>query len=142
VLDALCRVIHSIARSAAGCESGTAAGTRPVVVDLTPASQQMNFYVLIGHGGKASVLSVTLDKATQDDLTAMFKRLADPIVDGDHVAFDPGYRADEGKIVTISSYALPAVLSVLETATVAANLPAVAEADIIDGAVRGVIGVE
>ena len=88
------------------------------------------------------MLSVTLDKATQDDLTAMFKRLADPIVDGDHVAFDPGYRADEGKIVTISSYALPAVLSVLETATVAANLPAVAEADIIDGAVRGVIGVE
>ena len=70
----------------------------------------MNFYVLIGHGGKASVLSVTLDKAAQDDLTAMFERLADPIVDGDHVAFDPGYRADEGEIVTISPYALPSVL--------------------------------
>ena len=37
---------------------------------------------------------------------------------------------------------LPSVLSMLETATVAANLPAVAEADMLDGAVRGVIGVE
>lgn len=102
----------------------------------------MNFYVLIGHGGRASVLGVTLDKAAQDDLTSLFKRLADPIVEGEHVTFDPGYRADEGEIVTISPYALPSVLSVLETATVAANLPAVAEVDMLDGAVRGVIGVE
>jgi hypothetical protein len=102
----------------------------------------MNFYVLIGHGGKASLLGVTLDKTAQDDLTEMFKRLADPIVDGEHVAFDPGYRADEGEIVTISPYSLPSVLSVLETATVATDLPAVAEADMLDGAVRGLIGVE
>ena len=61
---------------AAGCQSGATAGPRPVVVDLTSASQQMNFYVLIGHGGKASVLGVTLDKAAQDDLTSLFKRLA------------------------------------------------------------------
>jgi hypothetical protein len=49
----------------------------------------MSFYVLIGHGAKAAVLAVTLDKPAQDDLTAMFTPLAEAIVDGDHVSFDP-----------------------------------------------------
>lgn len=71
----------------------------------------MNFYVLTGQGAKAAVLAVTLDKAAQDDLTGMFKRLADAIVEGDHVAFDPGYRADEGEVVTLSSYELSSGLS-------------------------------
>ena len=102
----------------------------------------MNFYALIGHGAKAAVLAVTLDKNAQNDLTAMFKRLADTIVDGDHVAFDPGYRADEGEIVTISLYELPSALSLLGAASIAANLPAVTEADMTAGAVRGVIGVD
>jgi hypothetical protein len=88
------------------------------------------------------VLAVTLDKAAQNDLRAMFKRLADVIVDGDHVAFDPGNRANEGEIVTISSYELPSGLSLLGSASVAAELPAVTESDMIDGAVRGVVGVE
>jgi hypothetical protein len=102
----------------------------------------MNFYVLIGHGAKAAVLAVTLDKPAQDDLSAMFTPLADAIVDGEHVSFDPGYRADEGEIVTISPYALPSMLSLLGSATVAADLPAVTEADMADGAVRGVVGVD
>ena len=102
----------------------------------------MNFYVLVGQGTKAAVLAVTLDRAAQDDLTAMFKRLSDAIVAGDHVAFDPGYRADEGEIVTISSYELPSGLSLLGSASVAADLPAVTEPDMLDGAVRGVIGVD
>src|SRR5437762_3232365 len=102
----------------------------------------MNFYVLIGQSAKAAVFAVTLDKAAQNDLTAMFKRLADAIVDGDHVTFDPGYRADEGEIVTISSYALTSVLAPLGSASVGADLPAVTEADMIDGAVRGVVGVD
>jgi hypothetical protein len=102
----------------------------------------MNFYVLTGQGATAAVLAVTLDKAAQNDLRAMFKRLADVIVDGDHVAFDPGNRANEGEIVTISSYELPSGLSLLGSASVAAELPAVTESDMIDGAVRGVVGVE
>jgi hypothetical protein len=73
----------------------------------------MNFYVLTGQGATAAVLAVTLDRAAQHDLRAMFKRLADVIVDGHHVAFDPGHRANEGEIVTISSYELPSGLSLL-----------------------------
>jgi hypothetical protein len=102
----------------------------------------MNFYVLTGQGATAAVLAVTLDKAAQNDLRAMFKRLADVIVEGDHVAFDPGNRANEGEIVTISSYELPSGLSLLGSESVAAELPAVTESDMIDGAVRGVVGVE
>jgi hypothetical protein len=102
----------------------------------------MNFYLLTGQGAKAAVLAVTLDKAAQDDLRAMFKRLADAIVDGDHVAFHTGYRPDEGEIVTISSYEPPSGLSLLGSASVAADLPAVTERDMVDSAVREVVGVE
>jgi hypothetical protein len=102
----------------------------------------MNFYLLTGQGATAAVLAVTLDRAAQNDLRAMFKRLADVIVDGDHVPFDPGNRANDGEIVTISSYELPSGLSLLGSASVAADLPAVTESDMIDGAVRGVVGVE
>jgi hypothetical protein len=102
----------------------------------------MNFYVLTGQGGKAAVLAVTLDNAAQHDLRAMFNRLADVIVDGDHVAFNPRHRANEGETVTISSYELPSGLSLLGSASVAADLPPVTEPEMLDGAVRAVVGVE
>ena len=102
----------------------------------------MNFYLVVGQGAQASVLAVTLDKAAQDDLTAMFHRLANDIVESDHVAFDPGYRADHGEIVTISPYRLPTILVSLESATAAAGLPVVIEKDLVDGALRGIVGVE
>jgi hypothetical protein len=102
----------------------------------------MNFYVILGHAASTAVLAVTLDKSAQDDLTAMFNRLATDVVESDHVAFDPGYRADQGEIVTISPYRLPTILVSLESATAAADLPAVTEKDIVDGALRGIAGVE
>jgi len=102
----------------------------------------MNFYVVSGQGANASVLAVTLDKAAQDDLTAMFDRLANDIVKSDHLAFDPGYRADPGEIVTISPYRVPTILVSLESATAAADLQAVTEKDMVDGALRGIVGVD
>jgi hypothetical protein len=102
----------------------------------------MNFYAILGHRPNTSVLTVILDKAAQDDLTAMFKRLTDEIVAGDHVPFDPGYHADQGEIVTISPYTLPAALVSLKSVTAAAGLPALTGRDVVDAAVRGIVGVE
>lgn len=101
----------------------------------------MNFFVVSGHGAGIAVLSVTLDKSAQAELTALFTRLADEVVASDHVPFDPGFRADEGEIVTISPYALPAGLASLESASAATSLRAVTAADLESGGVRGILGV-
>ena len=101
----------------------------------------MNFFVVSGHGAGASVLALILDKAAQEELTAMFTQLAHEIVASDHVPFDPGYRADDGEVVTIAPYTWPSLLAALASATTAAELRAVTAADITNGSVRGVIGV-
>lgn len=102
----------------------------------------MNFYAILGDRANASVLTVTLDKAAQEDLTAMFKRLADEIVASDHVPFDPGYRADQGEVITILPYTLSTVLASLNSATAAADLPALTERDVVGGVLRGIVGVQ
>lgn len=101
----------------------------------------MNFFVVSGHAAGTAVLSVTLDKSAQAELTAMFTRLADDVVGSDHVPFDPAYRANEGEVVTISRYALPAGLAALESASAATSARAVTAADIESGGVRGILGV-
>ena len=102
----------------------------------------MNFYVTIGHRADAVVRELILDKPAQDDLTQLFTGLADQVLKGDHVEFDPGYRPDEGEIITIDEYAVVSTFSGLLSADGASETPAVSKSELVDGAVRAVVGVE
>jgi hypothetical protein len=102
----------------------------------------MNFYVLAGSRGNPTVLALTLDNEAQDALSGMLTPLINALRTADHVDFDAGYKADEGEIVAVSPYELPAGLSVLLNAADAAALPALDPANIDEVGVRAIAAVE
>ncbi len=102
----------------------------------------MNFYAIVGRGSSTAVHALRLDMPAQEDLTIMFERLAEQVFHADHRGFVPGYRAEQGEVVTIAPYTLPSALSRLESLNAAADLPTVTERELEGGPVRGIIGVE
>jgi hypothetical protein len=102
----------------------------------------MNFYVLAGTSTNHSVFSLVLDNDAQNALSSMFQPLVDSIRTGEHVSFDPGYRPDEGEIVTVSPYSLPKTLSALQESTDAAALKSLNAEDIDTARIRGIAAVD
>jgi hypothetical protein len=84
----------------------------------------MNFYAVGGTHVDPTILTLNLDKAAQDELTAMFAPIVKATKTADTVPFDPSYRPDAGEIVTVASYTLPSGLAPLIDADSVAILPA------------------
>lgn len=102
----------------------------------------MNFYALAGTRAHPTVLAMTLDSETQSGLTAMLSGLVEQVKAADHVEFDPGYRADQGEIITLSPFELPGALSVLNNAADSAVLPSLDPASIEEVGIRAIAAVE
>jgi len=102
----------------------------------------MNFYALVGSRTNQAVLSITLDSDAQVELSSMFERVLKDISAGDHVTFDPGYRADENEVITVSPYNSPASLSPLLSSEAAAGLPPIRANDIENAQLRAVAAVD
>lgn len=101
----------------------------------------MNFYVLAGSRTNPTVLALLLDNEAQSALTSMTTSLVEAVRRGEHVAFEAGYRPDEGEIVTLSPFELQG-LSVLQNATHAAVLPSLNPAAIEETGLRAIAAVE
>lgn len=102
----------------------------------------MNFYVLTGSRASARLLALTLDADSQEALSAMMAGLVGDVEAADHVAFEHGYKSDDGEIVSLSPFELSGPLAVLTNAADAAVLPALNAADINEADVRAIVAVE
>jgi hypothetical protein len=102
----------------------------------------MNFYGLVGTRSKQSVLALTLDNDTQEALSSMFDHLADGILTGEQISFDPNYRAADDEIIVISPYAPPPSLSSLFNVASASVLPLLKADDINTAGIRAIAAVD
>lgn len=102
----------------------------------------MNFYAVGGTHVEPTVFTLNLDKAAQDELTAIFAPIVKATKTADAVPFDPSYRADDGEILTVTPYTLPSGLAPLIDADSVAGLPALNANDVEQAGIRAIAAIE